>query len=119
MVTTAPPPAVVGFIDQDYSYKSVVKEILHNFGFSSVHPAGDRTWDRCVRGSDSASEQQQQTNNHNTENSLDLKHLIFLNSQITNNAFTVVPTPQYIRAWAIMILVWSLNPGAHCVLIHL
>ena len=44
------PPAIVGFIDQDYRYKSVDTQIPHEVWQA---PSRDRTWDRCVRGSDS------------------------------------------------------------------
>ena len=37
------PQAVVGFLHQDYRYKSAAIKISHN--------PGNRTWDRCVRDS--------------------------------------------------------------------
>jgi hypothetical protein len=37
------PPAVVGFLDRNYHYKSVATQILHDTGLTPIHPAGERT----------------------------------------------------------------------------
>ena len=42
MVSTSSSPAVVGFIDQDYLYKSVANVITYESGLAPIRPAGDR-----------------------------------------------------------------------------
>ena len=46
----------VGFLDQDYRYETVVTQIPHDADLALVRPADDRTRDRCVRNSASATE---------------------------------------------------------------
>ena len=46
-------PAFLDFLDWNNRYKSVTTQIPPDTGLTPVHPAGDRTRDRCLRGSDS------------------------------------------------------------------
>ena len=56
-------PAHFDFLDQNCHYKSSATPIPHDTGLALVRPAGDRTRNRCVGGSDSVSMLQLQTYN--------------------------------------------------------
>ena len=45
---TSSSPAVVGFLEQDYSYKSIATQIPHNARLAPFRPHGDRSRDHCV-----------------------------------------------------------------------
>ena len=49
MVCTSSLSAVVGFLDQDYRYKSVTLQISADAKLAPVRPVGYRTWDRYKR----------------------------------------------------------------------
>ena len=60
MDSTSSPPAVVGFLDHDYRYRSIATQIPYNLRLAMIRPARDGTQDCTGRGNESISVPQRQ-----------------------------------------------------------